>query len=287
MEAEMERMLVTIILNEGTLHNAEDQDNQVIRFKRYQLQISLRPPTEIGGEDVTTQTRGSMTQQQLLQAAAKQGVETKSGRVFLSEYHHRLILPVGCFILSLLGLPLGLQAGPGKRALGLPLGLAFFLLYYIAFTTTRVMSEEGRLPLVLGMWLPNILFLVLTLGIFWRVEQEKPLFSERLQLWFSSGFNRYLKPVCECITAWSRRMCIKWRLRQPTATKAKGEERHLLIHADGTTGIFHLPACEQYHCPHCRIEFKDTTIAKEAGFEPCGFCKTLLEQQDQQTTSSN
>lgn len=288
MEAEMERMLVTIILKDGTLHNTEGQDNQVIRFDRYQLQISLRPPTQIGGEDVTSQTRGSMTQQQLLQAAAKHGRDTKAGRMFLSEYHHRLILPVGCFILSLLGLPLGLQAGPGRRALGIPLGLSFFVLYYITFTTTRVLSEGGTLPLVLGMWLPNIFFLLLTVFIFRRVEQEKPITPERLRRCGIALSERYLHPCAKHVSAWLRRMRARWPARQvPSATVPEQQGPQLLIHADGTTGIFHLPACAQYHCPQCRIEFKNITIAKEAGFEPCGFCKTLLEQQDQQTTSSN
>lgn len=58
MDADMEQMLVTVILNDGTLHNNEGLDNQLIRFGRYQLQISLRPPTTIGKEDVTSQTRG-------------------------------------------------------------------------------------------------------------------------------------------------------------------------------------------------------------------------------------
>lgn len=290
MEAEMERMMVTIILNEGTLHNTEGQDNQVIRFNRYQLQISLRPPTQVGGEDVTAQTRGSMTQHQLLQAATKHGQDTKAGRMFLSEYHHRLILPVGCFILSLLGLPLGLQAGPGKRALGIPLGLSFFVLYYIAFTTTRVMSEGGTLPLVFGMWLPNILFFALTLFIFWRVEQEKPITPERIRRFALSFFDQCLRPVLDQTVAWCQRILARWDPRKrfsATNVERRGRGRRLLVHANGTTGIFHLPACEQYNCPHCRIEFKNITIAKEAGFEPCGFCKTLLEQQDQQTTSSN
>jgi len=206
MAAEMERMLVIITLDDGTLHNAEGQDNQMIRFKRYQLQISLRPPTRVGGEDVTSQTRGSMSQQQLLDTARKQGLETRSGRMFLSEYHHRLVLPVGCFLLSLLGLPLGLQARPGKRAVGIPLGLGFFVLYYITFTTARVLSEAGTLPLVLGMWLPNILFLALTVGIFRRVDQERPLIPEPLQDWVSAGCNRLLRPGYQRIVTWIRRL---------------------------------------------------------------------------------
>ena len=206
MEAEMERMMVTIVLNDGTLHNNEGLDNQLIRFERYQLQISLRQPTQVGKEDVTSQTRGAMSQDQLLKAAAKLAPDSKAARIYLSEYHHRLVLPVGCFILSLLGLPLGLQAGPGRQAVGIPLGLGFFVLYYITFTTTRVMSEEGFVPLVLGMWLPNILFLLLTVLIFRRVNRERPLIPEPVQRVLLAFYDRALN------TAWQRAVALGQRL---------------------------------------------------------------------------
>jgi lipopolysaccharide export system permease protein len=172
MEADVQNMGVTIVLNNGTLHNTDGKDNQVIRFSRYQLQIPLKPPTRIDGDDVTQISKGAMSQQQLLHSAHQYGPDTKRGIKFLTEYHHRLVLPVGCFILSLLGLPLGLQAGPGRKAAGIPLGLGFFVLYYVAFTFCRAMVEDMSLPLVVGMWLPNIIFAAITILIFWRVEQE-------------------------------------------------------------------------------------------------------------------
>jgi lipopolysaccharide export system permease protein len=243
----------------------------------------------VGGEDVTTQNRNTMSQRQLQAAAARYGPDTKVGRMYLSEYHHRLILPVGCFLLSLLGLPLGLQAGPGRRAVGIPLGLGFFILYYITFTISRVMSEEGTLPMLPGMWLPNVLFLVLTVFIFHRVEQERPLVPERLQRLAVTLFDRSLRPV------WERRVrpaldrvlarlgavVARWR---PVRRRAEppGRSPHLRIHADSASGLFHLPGCEQYDCPQCRIEFKDVQVAREAGFKPCPFCRTLVDEQERQ-----
>jgi lipopolysaccharide export system permease protein len=284
MEAEMERMLVTIILNDGTLHNNEGQDNQVIRFSRYQLQISLRPPTQIGKEDVTSLGRGAMSQQQLLEAAARQPPGSKEEKIFLSAYHQRLLLPVGCFILSLIGLPLGLQAGPGKRAVGIPLGLACFVLYYITLTTTRMMSEEGVLPLALGMWLPNILFFILAVYLLRRVHQERPLVPVRVQNLALQIYDRFLKSSCERVARLIHKVVDRWILRRPVA----GDEADqcsvaLTIHADSTTGLFHLPDCPEYNCPHCRIKFKSIRIAREAGFTPCPLCAALMEQ-DQNST---
>ena len=292
MSADMENMMVTVVLDDGTLHNAEGRDNQVIHFKQYQLQIPLRPPTRVGGEDVTTQNRNTMSQQQLLAAADRHGPRTKVGRMYLSEYHHRLSLPVGCFLLSLLGLPLGLQAGPGRRAVGIPLGLGFFIFYYITFTISRVMSEEGTLSMVVGMWLPNIFFLALTVFIFHRVEQERPLVPERLQLLIIGLFDRTLRPFWERTLRPARDRALA-RLREAAArwwpvrrrAEAPGRSPHLRIHADSASGLFHLPGCEQYDCPQCRIEFKDVQIAREAGFKPCPFCRTLVEEQERQEST--
>ena len=292
MSADMENMMVTVVLDDGTLHNAEGRDNQVIHFKQYQLQIPLRPPTRVGGEDVTTQNRNTMSQQQLLAAADRHGPRTKVGRMYLSEYHHRLSLPVGCFLLSLLGLPLGLQAGPGRRAVGIPLGLGFFIFYYITFTISRVMSEEGTLSMVVGMWLPNIFFLALTVFIFHRVEQERPLVPERLQLLIIGLFDRTLRPLWERTLRPARDRALA-RLREAAArwwpvrrrVEAPGRSPHLRIHADSASGLFHLPGCEQYDCPQCRIEFKDVQVAREAGFKPCPFCRTLVEEQERQEST--
>mgnify|MGYP002399005533 CR=1 FL=1 len=279
MEADMEQMLVTVILNDGTLHNNEGTDNQVIRFGRYQLQISLRPPTTIGKEDVSSQTRGAMTQEQLLAAAAKQEPGSKGARIYLSEYHHRIVLPVGCFILSLIGLPLGLQASPGRRAVGIPLGLAVFVAYYITLTTSRTLSEAGIFPLVFGLWLPNLLFALFALVLLWRTYQERPLLPERVQQFCQLLYERLLRKLCRQVAHLIRTFISNRYLERADSSVVLPKKGSLPIHADASTGIFHLPECADYDCPTCRLRFKNARIAQEAGFVPCDFCTTLMERQ--------
>ncbi len=278
MKAEVNKMVVTIVLNDGTLHNADGPDNQVVRFQRYQLQIPLRPPTRIDGDDVTQIGKGAMSQKQLLQTAAQYGPHTKRGIVYLTEYHHRLVLPVGCFILSLLGLPLGLQAGPGKRAAGIPLGLGFFVFYYIAFTTGRVLTEDMVLPVVLGMWLPNILFLLLTVYVFHRVDSEKPLLPERLQAAVSRLYELLIQPLITIVGKGWKRVITRRTSQDPTENTTEIDE-NLPVHANAVSRIYHFSVCEDYTCSECTIEFLTSTIAEETGFKPCPFCKSLVEKQ--------
>ncbi|HEB49664.1 MAG TPA: LPS export ABC transporter permease LptF [Desulfobulbus sp.] len=272
MEAEVEKMRVTIVLNEGTLHSTDGPDSQTVRFHRYQLQIPLKPPTRVGGDDLTSLSKGAMSQHQLLQMARKLGPDTKRGIVFLTEYHHRLVLPVGCLILSLLGVPLGLQAGPGRRAIGLPLGLGFFVLYYILFTTGRVLVEDLVVPLVIGMWTPNIIFLALTAIIFRRTDQELPLVPERLQNLLVLLYERTLQPVLKKVVRLARRLPgLRKGPQEPAEPGA--ESAGLIIHANPITRVYHYPGCARYNCRDCTLRFKDARVAGKAGFKPCRLCE--------------
>jgi lipopolysaccharide export system permease protein len=279
MKADVQRMAVTIVLTDGTLHNAEGKDNQVIRFSRYQLQIPLKPPTRIDGEDVTQLSKGAMSQQQLLERADTFGRTTKKGVKYLTEYHHRLVLPVGCFILSIIGLPLGLQAGPGRKAAGIPLGLGIFILYYISFTLCRSLVETMTLPLVPGMWLPDILFAVLAVYILWRADQEKPLVSEKITDIVAEFKDRYITPLFRRCTVPLKRM-INRRKTARAAYNGTTKQQPLPIHANSKSKNFHVPGCEHYNCTDCTIEFNSVRVAREAGFIPCPFCKKLIDKKD-------
>ncbi|NLX18897.1 MAG: LptF/LptG family permease [Desulfobulbus sp.] len=279
MHADMEQMLVTVILNDGTLHNTEGMDNQIIRFGRYQLQVSLRPPTTIGKEDVSSQTRGAMTQEQLLAVASQLEPGSKPARIYLSEYYNRMVLPVGCFILGIIGLPLGLQASPGRRAVGVPLGLAVFITYYITLTTCRTLGEAGTLPLAFSIWLPNVIFALIALSLLWRTYQEKSLLPEPLrQLWYVF-YESLFKNIHGQIISYLRTSTRSDDSFAATSQASLSETSSVQVHADVDSGIFHLPPCEDYNCPSCRLRFKTPHIAREAGFTPCEFCAALLEEE--------
>ncbi|HBI14081.1 MAG TPA: LPS export ABC transporter permease LptF [Desulfobulbaceae bacterium] len=271
LDAEIDRMLVTVVLEKGTLHNAEGKENQVIRFQRYQMQIPLMPPTRIGGDDVTVISRGSMTQDQLLRAAKKYGPDTRHGVVFLTEYYDRLILPVGCFILSLLGFPLGMQTGPGRRATGIPLGLFFFILYYVLYTAGRLLSENLLVPTLVGMWLPSVLFAALTLYVFRRVERERTIIPERLLNLILDLLDNYIFPFFR----WTRKFfmrCLHRHQQEYIPYQDKAAPDGMQVHASIEDRIYHLPGCELYDSPRCNLKFKDAKVAVEAGFKPCRLC---------------
>ena len=194
MEAQIDNMLVTITLENGSLHRPDDFRSQIISFKKYTINIPLQPPTVLDGEDVTRLDVSSLTMAQLQESIKDVGPDTSKGREMLVQYHKRIVLPVGCFILSLLGLPLGLQAGPGRRAAGVPLGLAFFILYYILFTMGKNFAVDNGYPVGLAMWLPNGIFFIITIYFIRQTANEHSIIPDLIKNIFTSIIDKWISP---------------------------------------------------------------------------------------------
>ncbi len=270
LHADLVNMTVTIILASGTIHNTDTPENQTIKFNRYQLNIPIPNPTRVHGDDVTILDRSSMTQRQLLTSARDRGSDTKGGVVFLTEFHERLALPVGCFFLSLLGLPLGMQSGPGRRAAGIPFGLFFFVLYYVMTTLGTILSEDLAVHVIAGMWIPNVIMGAVTLLVFRRVEKERPLISTGLQNRIFDIADRSIGPIVRKIALWAGWL-LHWKPgRDEELTVYIPASRE--IRANAEDRVYHYPGCDFYECEQCTIHFNSSRVAEEAGFKPCDLC---------------
>ena len=279
MVSNIKNMMVTIILYNGSLHRPEDDMSQIVTFDRYRINIPLRPPNVIDGKKVNTLSSGMMTMTQLQQQANRLGRESSRGREMRIQYEKRLVLPVGCLILSLLGLPLGLMGGAGKRAIGVPVGLFFFMLYYVLFTLSKSMSKDGTLPVEIAMWIPNGLFLIWTLYCLRRMTHERPVIPQRLTDQTGAAYDRFLAPLV------LRFQKLIGRAPEEVVTVKQEEEEvvpHYLqagaIHANAYSKIYHFPECEFYDCKYCTVSFINADIATQAGFQPCKFCKIVKKE---------
>ena len=93
----------------------------------------------------------------------------------LMELHKKFSIPIACFALGLLAVPLGIQSGPTKKSFGLVLGMIFFLIYYLLLTAGLVLGETGACPPVIGMWGPNIVMGILGLYLLVQTANERQI----------------------------------------------------------------------------------------------------------------
>jgi len=278
MYTEIKKMQVTIVLDHGSLHRSSNDQSQIVSFSRYRLYIPIQPPNQ----DPDKISRGAMSMTQLLKGAKEYGLNTPAGREFLVHYHKRLVLPVGCLLLSLIGLSLGLQAGPGKSAIGIPVGLGFYIIYYVIFTLGKQLAEASSLPVGISMWIPDIFFLLIMLYMIKQTANERPFIPEHVKEKMSR-FTARIKPAMRMFS-----YIMGKRLEKIEQKTMYSEEMFAQfsatgkVHGNAKSRVFHLPECEFYNCKNCTIEFKDLETAFRSGFEPCRFCKEILGAESQQ-----
>lgn len=155
-----------------------DEDNKVWRLHRYTRRVITPDDEELifrGDEFDTTfnitpmnlyqdvSVSESMTYRELKQFIKEEKVR---GSSLLANYqierHKRLANPVGILIMTLLGVSVSCRKS--TRGVGVHIfvgmGLAFSFIFLQQIST--VFSVSGGLPPVLGTWLPNILFAIIT-----------------------------------------------------------------------------------------------------------------------------
>lgn len=277
MDSNIEEMDIVLILNNGSLHKPKDDGTQIIEFDRYQINLPLSPPSANAAK---VRRKDVLGMKELLIAAEETPEETPHHRVikrqFLIEFHKRLVLPAGAMLIGLLGLPLGLQARPGKKAIGIQAGLGIFIVYYILFTYARSVAERGVLPIGFAMWTPNTLFFILTIFWIYRAASEKSLLPKFITALFFT--------IKNTISAQIKKLTSP--LMRNKKTKHVRSLHHLFnlqksrtVRGNPKQKIFHVKNCRHFTSSECTLSFKDTQTALELGFSPCEECLFELQHK--------
>jgi lipopolysaccharide export system permease protein len=175
--ANAEEMLISLELREGSINREQSEVSQTISFGDYLLQLPVDStanldqvynPKNLGKNDLYLSQLLTRAAEYRLEAEKntdlRQFYQTRSIDL-ISEFHSRIALPVGCLIMALLALPLSLQNRPGRGRPGLPLGLFFFVLYYVLISLAQALAGTSGLSIGLLTWSPNLIFALLALAM--------------------------------------------------------------------------------------------------------------------------
>jgi lipopolysaccharide export system permease protein len=119
--------------------------------------------------------RIQMTFQELREAIGSGQLDRRSYNLYVMEYHQRLVMPLACLLLGLLGAPVGASAPKANRMAGLTMSLFLFLAYYVGLTAGLGLGKNNLLHPVLAVWLPNAVTLVLAVVLWMRVQRERSI----------------------------------------------------------------------------------------------------------------
>ncbi len=121
---------------------------------------------------------------------------TQEGTDSRIELHRRFALPVACFMLAMVGIPLGASSRRGGRSAGYiwAIFLAFFC-YYLSYITLTSLARSRSISVELASWLPNAGFAIAGIVMIARMESpgDRDWFGavrQMLALWMSRLSNK-------------------------------------------------------------------------------------------------
>ncbi len=197
-------------LNEKIAKREDGLDNQAKNYFFYRTSTFIKQPirepvnirkfyTSLSAPNFKTSVENAMniarSSSGLIDSVNEGSKEDKINKIeFSIGWHEKINICFACIVLFFVGAPLG--AIIRKGGLGLPVVVAvfFFLAYFIFTGAFKDLAAEGVLEPWLGMWLPLILFLPISIFLTYKAATDSSLFDIDSYLApFKKLFAKFLK----------------------------------------------------------------------------------------------
>jgi LPS export ABC transporter permease LptG/LPS export ABC transporter permease LptF len=143
--------------------NGQSQQYNISSFSKTDLPLTLGPQNEMHLGRLDT----------AIYALPMNVLEARThgpdARRYLLELHTRFSYPVACFVLMLVGVPLGIISRRGGKSSGLVFTILLVLVYYILSYTGIALSRQGKLPPFIGVWMANLIFAFAGTFLLWQM----------------------------------------------------------------------------------------------------------------------
>jgi lipopolysaccharide export system permease protein len=113
-----------------------------------------------------------MTLRELRQKIAALRGDTPNRLAFDSELQKRFAFPAAALVFALLGFPLAVRSHRGGRSVAFVATLVILVAYYLVLTSLESMALRQRLPLVVAIWTPNVIFATVGGGLLLMTTRE-------------------------------------------------------------------------------------------------------------------
>lgn len=129
-----------------------------------QMQMREREPSELPLDEL----RGRIAE------LRGEGEAARAERV---EMARRFSIPFAALVFAVIGVPLGLQPVRAVRSRGLAVSLVVILAYYLMLSGAETLGTQGRVPITLALWTPNLV--LAAIGVVLFLQQAHELGSPR------------------------------------------------------------------------------------------------------------
>lgn len=173
-----ESMRVKLKMENGSIHSVSSnlKNYRKIDFLNYDINLDLS--SALATFDKSAKSTTDMTMNELLENMKKPGMKEKDIRESYIEVHKKFSTPLACIFFGLLALPLGITSHRSVKSKGFAIGLIIVCFYYLLRIGGEAFAETGYIPVVIGVWIPNILFALIGICLFYITNKEISLFKK-------------------------------------------------------------------------------------------------------------
>jgi len=144
-------------------------------FKTYDINLDISSSLN-EAEKIRAKSGKEMTPEELMNTIRNSDRKDRSYREYVIELNKKFSLPFSCLVFGILGIPLGVRTSQrSAKARGFTIGLLTILLYYLLQLGCDAMVTADTLSPFLGSWLPNFLFTLTGLALYFAAAAEQPL----------------------------------------------------------------------------------------------------------------
>jgi lipopolysaccharide export system permease protein len=170
-------LAVTLRLKAGSIHKlgTKPDSYQRIDFNAYDLRLYLK--TGLREKKSEEKNPADMTLGELMQAIRILESRKKDVKAQWVKVHEKFSVPFACLTFAVIAVPLGVQSRGARKSKsrGLSWSIGVLLLYYLLTNAGNSLSERGVVPVEMGMWAPNFLFLSLGIYLLVKAARESPV----------------------------------------------------------------------------------------------------------------
>jgi len=162
---------IRIVLHQGSIHKTGKTDQyQLVNFSEYIMTIA--GPDNKSGIGYNELDMGVRE----LQSRIKDPATPVQTRLKMSaELQSRFALPFASLVFAVLAIPLGIQNRRSGKSAGFSISIGILLTYYVLLSVLRTLVEKGDIPALVGLWLPNVMFLALGWFLLRMASQEREI----------------------------------------------------------------------------------------------------------------
>ena len=121
--------------------------------------------------------------------APENDLRRREMRYTLIEFHKKFSLSLACFVLFMIGAPLGSIIRKGGLGMPLVIAVVFFLVFHVTNMFGEKLSKQDALTPMGGMWMSTLLLMPVGIWLTWKAMNDSQLFSNEF---YFRGFRRLM-----------------------------------------------------------------------------------------------